>query len=74
MTHHGVQRPAGQAEVRFQSRWRQGFALAFPSDAQGRVDIDTLTEREHSSYLFARIMVGREFETPVVFRRAAPGA
>jgi hypothetical protein len=50
----------------FRSLFRQGRALAFPCDAQGRVDMDTLSERARSNYLFARTSIGREFFLPSV--------
>jgi len=59
-----------QFEIRFQSLFRQGFALTFPCDARGHVDIDALTEHARGNYLFARAMVGREFACPAVCRAA----
>jgi hypothetical protein len=53
-------------EVRFRSLFRQGYALAFPCDASGHVDLDVLSEQAKLNYYFARAMVGREFEPPVV--------
>ena len=40
--------------------------FAFPCDAQGRVDMDGLSERARANYLFARAMVGRELAQPSV--------
>ena len=40
--------------------------LAFPCNAEGHVDMDSLSERGRSNYLFARAMIGREFATPNV--------
>jgi hypothetical protein len=53
-------------ELRFQSLFHDGRALAFPCDAKGRVDMDALTERARHNYLYARTVVGREFATPAV--------
>ena len=53
-------------EIRFQSLFNEGRGLAFPCDATGHVDLDTLSERGRRNYLFARSMVGREFATPDV--------
>ena len=53
-------------EVRFDSLFRQGRALCFPCDAQGHVNIDQLSERARTNYLFARAMIGREFCYPSV--------
>jgi hypothetical protein len=53
-------------EVRFESLYRPGTGLAFPSDAEGTVDLESLPQRARSNYLFARAMVGREFMYPAV--------
>ena len=53
-------------EVRFLSLYTQGRGLAFPCDAAGHVDLDVLSERGRSNYLYARAMVGREYATPAV--------
>ena len=57
---------AGAYELRFQSLFNEGRALAFPCDAQGHVDMDALSERARGNYLYARAVVGREFATPAV--------
>lgn len=51
-------------EIRFRSLFREGRGYAFPCDAAGHVDLDSLSERGRYNYLFARAMVGREFATP----------
>ncbi len=53
-------------ELRFQSLFNEGRALAFPCDAQGHVDMDALSERARGNYLYARAVVGREYATPAV--------
>jgi hypothetical protein len=53
-------------EIRFQSLFREGRALAFPCDHHGQIDWDNLPARARDNYLFARAMVGREFATPAV--------
>jgi hypothetical protein len=53
-------------EIRYPSLFARGRALAFPCDAQGRVDIDTLTAQACVNYLFARAMVGRDYALPSV--------
>jgi hypothetical protein len=53
-------------EIRFQSLHRPGCALAFPCDAQGRVDLDVVSERARENYLFAKAMVGRDYAWPQV--------
>ena len=52
--------------VRFTSLFCAGAALAFPCDAKGHVDLDGLPQRARDNYLFARAMVGRDFDMPHV--------
>jgi hypothetical protein len=53
-------------ELRFESLFQPGRALAFPCDEQGHVEMDALSERARSNYLYARAVVGREFAMPAV--------
>lgn len=53
-------------ELRFQSLFDPGRALAFPCDAQGHVDLDVLSDRARANYLYARAVVGREFAMPAM--------
>jgi hypothetical protein len=53
-------------ELRFQSLFSEGRALAFPCDRGGLVQIDLLSERARLNYLYARAVVGREYAVPVV--------
>ena len=53
-------------ELRFQSLFAPGRALAFPCDAQGHVDLNTLSERARNNYLYARATVGRDHARPRV--------
>ncbi|WP_343623126.1 hypothetical protein [Roseateles puraquae] len=55
-------------ELRFESLFQSGRALAFPCDAQGGVRLDALSERARQNYLFARAVVGRDYASPVVLR------
>jgi hypothetical protein len=41
-------------------------ALAFACDASGHVDLDSLDRRERLNYLFARTLIGRDFDRPTV--------
>lgn len=41
-------------------------SLCFRCDASGRVDLNALSPRELSDYLYARAMVGRVFALPVL--------
>lgn len=53
-------------QVRFVSLYSQGRAQLFPCDAQGRVDMDALTQRARDNYLIVRAMVGRDYSAPCV--------
>ncbi|NRF71055.1 hypothetical protein HLB44_29035 [Aquincola sp. S2] len=53
-------------ELRFQSLFQAGRALAFPCDADGHVDMDALSRRALNNYLFARTLIGRDFGSPMV--------
>jgi hypothetical protein len=56
----------GYYELRFQSLFNEGRGWAFPCDAQGRVDLDHLSDRARSNYFFARTVIGREVAFPSV--------
>jgi hypothetical protein len=53
-------------ELRFRSLFNEGRAVAFPCDAQGHVDMDSLSQRSLNNYLYARSVIGREFSIPAV--------
>jgi hypothetical protein len=53
-------------ELRFTGLFNRGRGYAFPCDAQGHVDIDELTDRGRTNYLFARAVVGTELSAPLV--------
>ena len=53
-------------ELRFRSLFNEGRALAFPCDAAGHVDMDSMTEKALNNYLYARTVIGREFALPSV--------
>ncbi|MCV2354944.1 hypothetical protein LNV09_12340 [Paucibacter sp. B2R-40] len=55
-----------QFELRFQSLFHSGKALAFPCDAHGDVMLDVLSARALENYLFARAVVGHEYANPVI--------
>ena len=61
--------PAGY-ELRFSALVQGVQDCCFPCDALGRVDLDTLSERERNTYFFARIVTGHEFAPPRVHRVA----
>jgi hypothetical protein len=53
-------------ELRFDSLFHPGRALAFDCDADGNVDLDALGERARLNYFYARTVVGRDFAHPAV--------
>jgi hypothetical protein len=53
-------------ELRFRSLFNEGRAYAFTCNAQGQVDMDSLTSRQLTNYLYARTVIGREFSMPAV--------
>ncbi|HSV45485.1 MAG TPA: hypothetical protein VLJ58_06810 [Ramlibacter sp.] len=55
-----------QYELRFQSLFDSGRGFAFPCDATGLVDLNQLSDRARTNYLFARAVVGRELAAPAV--------
>jgi hypothetical protein len=60
---------ASRFELLFQSLFDEGRGYAFPCDADGRVDLDGLSDRLRTNYLFARALIGRDFSLPAVRRR-----
>ena len=56
----------GPYELRFRPVFGDRGALAFPCDAGGQVDLDSMTDKTRIAYLYARTVVGREFFMPVV--------
>ena len=53
-------------ELRFESLFHPGRALAFPCDAKGCVELDGLSDPARCNYFYARSVVGREFASPSV--------
>jgi hypothetical protein len=53
-------------ELQFISTCAGGHDYAFPCDEHGQVDMDALTERVRTEYLFARAVMGRDVARPVV--------
>jgi hypothetical protein len=56
-------------ELRFRSLSDDDGGCAFPCDATGHVDLDTLGERARNSYFYARTLIGRDFSNPAVQAR-----
>jgi len=75
--HHGIRTEHGMNgstihqsyELRFRSLHNPGRGFAFACDESGRVDLDAMSERARSNYLYARTVVGWEFEMPAVQAR-----
>jgi len=53
-------------ELRFQPLSGSHRAFAFPCDAVGHVDMDSLSEPMFNNYLYARAMMGLELAWPQV--------
>ncbi|HEY6355707.1 MAG TPA: hypothetical protein VIY30_14565 [Burkholderiaceae bacterium] len=53
-------------EMRFRSLFHEGRAYVFPCNADGHVDIDSLSDRARNNYLYARTVIGREVSMPAV--------
>jgi len=58
--------PSHHYELRFRSLFNEGRGYAFPCDAKGLVDMDSLSGDLLNNYLYARSVIGREFATPAV--------
>lgn len=61
---------AATYELRYAPVCPSGRCVSVPCDAQGRVSLDALSERELANYLFARALVGRDLRAPEVVARA----
>lgn len=68
---HQNPHPSHRYELRFRSLVNEERGYAFPCDAAGQVDMDTLSERVRNCYLYARAVVGHEFSMPTVQLAAA---
>lgn len=55
-----------QFELRYAALESSGPSFAFPCDAQGRVELDSLSEKAMANYLYARAVVGRLLDLPQV--------
>lgn len=63
---NGVHGGASPFRLCFRSLFDSGRGFAFPCDGNGQVDLDGLSDRARTNYLYARAMVGRELATPAV--------
>ena len=68
-TTHPFRHSAIAFELRFQSLFDEGRALSFPCDADGRVNLDALSEKARVNYLCARTLIGRDFAVPALRER-----
>ena len=57
---------SADCELRFQSLFNAGHSYAFPCDAAGKVDLDSLSSKARENYFYARTLIGREFAHPTV--------
>ena len=55
-------------ELRFRHLFKPRRAFAFPCDAEGKVDLDGMSERCRNSYFYVRTVVGSEVDVPRVLR------
>jgi hypothetical protein len=58
--------PSVRYELRFDSLFDPGRSFCFPCDSQGRVDLDALSERARTNYLYSRAAVGHDLASPTV--------
>jgi hypothetical protein len=61
-------------ELRFAHLFNAGKGYSFPCDAQGRVDLDELSESARRNYFFARGLIGRELSMPFTRELCPPFA
>jgi hypothetical protein len=61
-----TQHTSAAFELRFRSLFDEGRGFAFPCDAAGHVDMDSLSRRSLNNYLYARSVIGREVAMPAV--------
>ena len=53
-------------ELRFDALRAQGRSFTFPCDADGRVDLDALSDQKRNAYFYARTVMGAEVRRPSV--------
>jgi len=58
--------PGPRYEIRYRPLTEDVEPLTFPCDAQGHVQMDALTERARNDYLYARAVVGVEYDRPAI--------
>lgn len=65
-TPNGTTSSTGQYVLRYRSPRNEDRVFVFPCDPKGLVRMDDLSDRQFNDYLFARGMVGFEFDPPQV--------
>ena len=60
--------PGNQFQLWFRPLSEAMRERAFPCDASGTVDLDSLHGADRLDYLFARTLIGRDFGRPTVCR------
>jgi hypothetical protein len=55
--------------LRYRSLFLPGRGYVFPCDAQGNVEISTLSDRARHNYLYAQTVAGSELDLPLVERQ-----
>jgi len=63
-THDDIQ--PGRFQLRFESLRRPGGGFSFPCDADGIVDLDTLSDQLRHCYLYAHTLIGRDYAMRIV--------
>jgi hypothetical protein len=53
-------------ELLFACLFKPGRGFAFPCDAEGNVALDDLCDSRRDNYFYARAVVGRELQFPMV--------
>jgi hypothetical protein len=53
-------------ELHFRSLYHEGRGYTFPCDAEGHVDLDAMSERLRTNYLYVRALMGRDYSAPAV--------
>ena len=64
-----IHAPQHQYELCFFSLFSEGRGWAFPCDAHGSVNLDSLSRQALNNYLYARSVIGREVAMPAVRER-----
>lgn len=58
--------PTAAFDLLFPSLLQEGRGYAFPCDAQGHVDLDTLSPQARLNYFYVRTLIGRDYATPAI--------